>query len=80
VKQHPPREQNHEDSHQNAVTEENPVIETMIQSEIRAKPNCANRNARPPRVPGDPVKSFIRTAGGPATGTGGAMPTGCTVG
>jgi hypothetical protein len=58
--------QNQEDSYQNAVTEEKPTIDTMIQSEVRENPNCANRSAKPPSVPGDPTKSFILTGGGPA--------------
>lgn len=53
-------------TYQKAVTVENPSIETIMQSEMSAKENCANRSARPPRVPGDPAKSFILAAGGPA--------------
>lgn len=68
---------------QNAVTEEKPTIETMIQSAVRANPNCANRNAKPISVPGDPGKSLILTAGGaggPTAWYGGGRATGCTAG
>lgn len=70
--------QSQEDSHQKAEIEENPVIDIIMQSEIRENPVCASRNANPPIVPGDPAKTFIRTTGCKNRGNCGGTATGCT--